>query len=77
MNAGIFCLGEPTAASVETEVTVLLGHDAGHGSLYSRRYINDVVGFLLHSVRPLIFVHVLFTCSSVPVNSILRVETHP
>ena len=66
-----------SVTSVGTEITVLLGHDAGHGSLYSQRHTNDVVGFLLHSVRPLVSVHVLFTCSSVPVDSLLRVETHP
>lgn len=31
--AGIFCLG----------------HDAGHGSLYKHRYMNNLVGFLLHT----------------------------
>ncbi|KAF8884402.1 fatty acid desaturase-domain-containing protein [Gymnopilus junonius] len=33
VGAGMFCLG----------------HDAGHGSLYENKRLNDIVGFLLHS----------------------------
>lgn len=32
--AGIFCLG----------------HDAGHGSLYNSKLLNNIVGFVLHTV---------------------------
>ena len=50
--AGIFCLGMTVLFGLSwRQLLIMTGHDAGHGTLFEDNRINNVVGFILHTVR--------------------------